>query len=77
MINTMKKKCWKGIQFNPEWSGKVSLGSKKMQCFVQWLTSRKDFQKSYSFLYSTMLSVDWLLYWPSRERTHRRERPQY
>lgn len=46
MINAMKKKCWKGIQFNLEWSRKVSLGSKKIKSLAQWLTSRKDFQKS-------------------------------
>lgn len=54
MINAMKKKCWEGIQFKREWSGKVSLGN-KIKCFTQWLANGKDSQKSYhnSLFYPT------------------------
>lgn len=49
-----------GRGYNLDWSGKVSLGIKKIKCFVQWLTSRKDSQKSYhySFLYLTLASIE-------------------
>lgn len=60
MINAIKKKCWKGLQFKPEWSGKVSLGSKKIKCF----TGMKDSPKSYhySFFYPTLaFYFDWPL----------------
>lgn len=56
MINAMEKQCWEGIHFKQKWSGKVSLGNKKIKCFTPWLANREDSQKSYhnSLFYPTL-----------------------
>lgn len=80
MINIMKKKCWEGVQFKLEGSGKVLLGSKKTKCFAQWLPIRYILKRVISIIFCSillLLSIDWLLQWPATARTDSKESLSY